>query len=95
MSPRLLDLARFLIGVHHRLPLFGREWAVRLVREGDTLAGAPVTEAGVAFFDGHGALFHWMPTPQFEQEFAVHLAAQRQAETQDGQTRPKEESGKF
>ncbi len=78
MTPQLLDLARFLIRVQHRLPLFGREWAVRLVREGDTLAGATVIEPGVGFFDGHGGLFHWMPMRQFEEEFAAGLAAHRQ-----------------
>ena len=83
MTPELLDINRFLIAVQHCLPIFGRDCLVRLVREGDSLVGARVLEAGVAFFDSRGGLFHWMPIDPFEREFAAQLAAHRQGNPHD------------
>lgn len=80
MSPDLRSIARFIIAAQHRLPVFGRDCSVRLVREGDTLAGSVVTEPGVGFFDGRGGLVHRMSIEEFEEEFRGRLADHRRAD---------------
>lgn len=80
MTDQLRSSARFIVARRYRLPVFGRECAVRLLREGDRLGGVVLAEPSVAFFDTNGTLVARMSGEEFETAFKAGLADHRRAD---------------